>query len=116
MQLYKVFSHINVFSNPIILFQLRNLERELEIEKNNVKAQTEKLNSLKKEFTLLNTKSVTQEKENEDLIHKISEITIQLNSNDEILKDKVINFSILIINKSLILLFLMCMIYIYLFD
>lgn len=70
------------------LEKIKNLETELEIERNNVKSQTEKLNSLKKEFALINTKSITQEKENEILIHKISEMTVLINTNEEGNKDK----------------------------
>ena len=40
-----------------ILEKNKSLENELELERNNVKAQTEKLNNLRKEFTLLNAKS-----------------------------------------------------------
>jgi len=68
--------------------KIKNLESELEIERNNVKAQTEKLNGLRKEFTLLNAKSLTQEKENEALIHKLAELTMSLQSNEELLKEK----------------------------
>ena len=71
-----------------ILEKNKSLENELELERNNVKAQTEKLNNLRKEFTLLNAKSLTQEKENESLIHKLAEITMSLQSNEEILKEK----------------------------
>ncbi len=65
------------------------MEGELEIERNNVKTQTEKLNNLRKEFTLLNSKSITQERENEALIHKIAELTVQIHAFDESSKDKV---------------------------
>ena len=68
--------------------KIKNLEAELENERNNVKAQTEKLNGLRKEFTLLNAKSLTQEKENEALIHKLAELTMALQSNEELLKEK----------------------------
>jgi len=70
------------------LEKIKSLENELEIERNNVKAQTEKLNGLRKEFTLLNAKSLTQEKENEALIHKLAELTMSLQSNEETLKEK----------------------------
>lgn len=67
----------------------------MEIERNNVKSQTEKLNNLRKEFTLLNSKSITHERENETLIHKIAEMTVQIHAYDESSKDKVNNFLVL---------------------
>lgn len=70
------------------LEKIKNLEKELEHERNNVKTQTEKLNTLRKDFSLLNAKSLTQEKENEALIHKLAELTMSLQSNEEILKEK----------------------------
>lgn len=71
-----------------LLERIRNLEKELEFERNNVKSQTEKLNGLKKDFTLLNAKSLTQEKENEALIHKLAELTMSLQGNEELVKEK----------------------------
>ena len=68
--------------------KIKSLENELEIERNNVKAQTEKLYGLRKDFTLLNAKSLTQEKENEALIHKLAELTMSLQTNEELLKEK----------------------------
>lgn len=71
-----------------LLERIKNLEKELEFERNNVKSQTEKLNGLKKDFTLLNAKSLTQEKENEALIHKLAELTMSLQTNEELVKEK----------------------------
>ena len=64
----------------------------MEEERNSVKTQTERLNNLRKEFTLLNSKSITHERENETLIHKIAEMTVQIHAYDESSKDKVKHF------------------------
>lgn len=58
-------------------------------ERNNVKFQTEKLNNLRKEFAVLTAKSSSQEKENESLIKKITELSIKADEYDELLKEKV---------------------------
>ena len=51
---------------------MSTLEVELKEEKNNVKVQTEKLNTLKNQYAMLNVMIKTQEKENEIIIHKLS--------------------------------------------
>lgn len=58
-------------------------------ERNNVKVQTEKLNNLRKEYAVLTAKSAAQEKENESLIRKITELSIKADEYDELLKEKV---------------------------
>jgi hypothetical protein len=44
---------------------------------------------LRKEFAALTAKSATQEKENELLIKKITELSIKVDENEELLKEKV---------------------------
>ena len=68
--------------------KIKILEGQLEIESGNVRIQTEKLNLLRKEFALLNAKAITQEEENEQLIHKLTALTIKSSEFDEVLKEK----------------------------
>lgn len=78
----------NLEETEVFMERIKALDNELEMERNNVKSQTEKVNALRKEFTLLNAKSLIQEKENEALIRKLAEITISFQSNEELLKEK----------------------------
>ena len=65
------------------------LEAELQSEKNSVRTQTEKLNILRKEFAFMNVKSVTNEKENEALIHKLATITMKMQEIEDQTSEKV---------------------------
>ena len=68
--------------------KIKLLEGQLEIESGNVRIQTEKLNLLRKEFALLNAKAITQEEENEQLIHKLTSFTMKSQEFDEMIKEK----------------------------
>lgn len=70
------------------LEKIKLLEGQLEMEGGNVRIQTEKLNLLRKEFALLNAKAITQEEENEQLIHKLTAFTLKSQEYDEQLKEK----------------------------
>jgi len=64
------------------------LETELEQEKNSVRIQTEKLNILRQEYAYLNAKSITTEKENEALIHKLATLTLKMQEIEEMIREK----------------------------
>jgi hypothetical protein len=64
------------------------LESELDIERNNVRTQTEKVNILRKEFAFMNAKVITLEKENEALIHKLATLTLRMQEIEEIHRAK----------------------------
>jgi kinesin family member 5 len=68
--------------------QLRILENELKIEKENVRTQTEKINILRKEFAYMNAKVITTEKENENLIQKVADLTLKKQEIQETLLEK----------------------------
>jgi len=64
------------------------LESELDAEKSNVRVQTEKLNILRKEFTLLNEKLMLAEQENETMLNKLTSLTLKNKEFDELLQEK----------------------------
>ena len=75
-------------SNAEDLDKIKNLEEQLVIESGNVRIQTEKLNILRKEFALLNAKAITQEEENEQLIHKMAGLTMKSQEFEELMREK----------------------------
>jgi kinesin family protein 5 len=70
------------------LTRIKLLEAELEQEKNSVRIQTEKLNILRQEYAYLNAKSITTEKENEALIHKLATLTLKMQEFEETMREK----------------------------
>lgn len=64
------------------------MESELDAEKSNVRVQTEKLNILRKEFTLLNEKLMLAEQENETMLNKLTSLTLKNKEFDELLQEK----------------------------
>ncbi|EAR95613.3 kinesin motor catalytic domain protein (macronuclear) [Tetrahymena thermophila SB210] len=58
--------------------QITQLQEVLEIEKNNVTVQTEKLSILRKEFTKITAKCMTLEKENENLVQRLANLNLQV--------------------------------------
>ena len=57
-------------------------------EKNSVKIQTQKLNILRGEFGYLNAQNIKNEKENENLIHKLATLTLKMQEMEELMRLK----------------------------
>jgi len=78
----------NSETNAEDIEKIKGLEEQLVIESGNVRIQTEKLNILRKEFALLNAKAITQEEENEQLIHRMAGLTLKSQEFEDILREK----------------------------
>jgi chromosome segregation ATPase len=71
-----------------LTYKFQVLESELEAERSNVRIQTEKLNILRKEFTMLNEKLLIAEQENEAMLSKLTSLTLQQKDLDKLLQER----------------------------